>query len=807
MCINKIVCFLVSVAIYTSVCSQVTDVTALDSFAGKFITAIRTHEKQKVYLATDKTVFAAGESIWFKAFLLNAVSQKINTAGSFLFVDLVNEKDSVLKMVILDAANLQLNSRIVLPDSVTAGYYWLRAYTRQMAESDTGSVCVQPIYIAGITTGNNFTEPQINNDNTGSPPVINFYPEGGSIITGVNSTVALQVTDKNGKPLNIDGYIKDSRDTITTRFTTNKYGLAKFDFEPSGYRKYAAFINWQGKEISYPLPAFNFFAGQLAVTKQPGGYKLRVLLEDSVYSRDAVTYVTGICKDSLIFAGIGKGLYEVFVGGDKLPDGITTFYLFDKNFKILSERSVYTHDNNLHIKAATDKGIYGMRDKVTLSISVTDAGQHFVPSLMAVSVIDTLLEVAAAQCTAHNMYYGEHSIDNIFLARNECFTDDETELMMFLRNNTYQTLSKNINKQTVVDADSMLYIKGIAFTEKNNIPAADKVLTLLSNSGSPILYTETTNDKGRFSFAIKNYTDSTQFAIQVRNQNGRTENARIEIDSIAYPRFSTPVALKKYLPLQNTTVKKYINTYYGDELINWNPKEQLKPVKVKYIKKINYDITKRVSSYSSILTSDDLDENTSLGLALLRVAGLHLMGGLLVMDGPTSTNGFAEPLLIVNGAAVHISGSNTSVGNYSPTIEYLNGISPKDIDFIEILRGAEASNYGVRGGNGVILVNMLSKRRDINIAGENANLKKFYAKGISNPVSFPVTDYQRKDISTAAEDKRPTLFWNGSLLTGDAGNATLTFYTGDIPATYKIIITGITIHGDFIYKTITLKSK
>ncbi len=448
-----------------------------------------------------------------------------------------------------------------------------------------------------------------------------------------------------------------------------------------------------------------------------------------------------------------------------------------------------------------------MRDKVTLSISVTDAGQHFVPSLMAVSVIDTLLEVAAAQCTAHNMYYGEHSIDNIFLARNECFTDDETELMMFLRNNTYQTLSKNINKQTVVDADSMLYIKGIAFTEKNNIPAADKVLTLLSNSGSPILYTETTNDKGRFSFAIKNYTDSTQFAIQVRNQNGRTENARIEIDSIAYPRFSTPVALKKYLPLQNTTVKKYINTYYGDELINWNPKEQLKPVKVKYIKKINYDITKRVSSYSSILTSDDLDENTSLGLALLRVAGLHLMGGLLVMDGPTSTNGFAEPLLIVNGAAVHISGSNTSVGNYSPTIEYLNGISPKDIDFIEILRGAEASNYGVRGGNGVILVNMLSKRRDINIAGENANLKKFYAKGISNPVSFPVTDYQRKDISTAAEDKRPTLFWNGSFLTGDAGNATLTFYTGDIPATYKIIITGITIHGDFIYKTITLKSK
>ena len=111
----------------------------------------------------------------------------------------------------------------------------------------------------------------------------------------------------------MDVYVKDNRDTVVAKFTTNKNGLGKFDFEPSGYRQYKAVIKWNGKEINYPLPAFNFYAGQLSVTHQQGQYKLRVLLGDSIYTKSALSYVMGISKDSLVFAGIGEGLYEVTV--------------------------------------------------------------------------------------------------------------------------------------------------------------------------------------------------------------------------------------------------------------------------------------------------------------------------------------------------------------------------------------------------------------------------------------------------------------------------------------------------------------
>lgn len=802
----KIILFLLCIAFCTSSFEQDTHQQKLDSLAGKFITAIRTHEKQRVYMVTDKSVFTNGESIWFKAFLLNDISQKLNAKSKFLFVDLVNEKDNVIKTVILDAENKQTNSRIILPESIATGYYWLRAYTRQMAEGDANSICVKPIYIVNRIDENNFNKLIKKNNNQESIPAVTFYPEGGSIITGVNSTVALRVNDLNGMPLGIEGFVKDNHDAIAAHFITNTNGLGKFNFEPSGYLKYSVTLNWHGKEISYPLPPFNFYSGQVSVTKQAAVYKLRILLGDSIYKKDNLTYLIGVSKDSLIFASIGNGLYETTVDEKKLPDGIATFYLFDEGFNLLSERSIYVHDNNVHIKMATDKDVYDRREKVALNFSITDAEQHPIPSLVAISVMDTLSTDPGEQCGFSSYDYRQRAIDNISLARNGCLTDDDLDLMMLVRDNTYQKLSKTLDQSTAADVDSLLYIKGTVLNEKN-IPSANKILTLLSNSGGLILHTDTTDNEGRFRFPLDNYSDSTQFALEVRNLNGRIENDKIVLDTLVYPKLNTPVSLKQFPQLDTRSLKKYLNTYY-DASLNDNDKHSLPRVVVKDRKKVNYDQSKRVSPNSAIITSDDFNEgNNSLGNAVLRVGGMHMLNGYLVVNGLTAMKApdpSSEPMLLVDGVEVARS-SDSQIGENSPTMSYLNSLNPKNIDFIEILKGPEGANYGIRGGNGVILVNTLNRQRDLNQG--RTNVKTFYAKGISNPVLFPSTNYQGKDIKTTTPaDNRSTLFWNGNYLSNDV-NAALTFYTSDIPGTYKATIAGITIHGDIIYKTITFRCK
>lgn len=774
----------------------------LDSFSGKLITAIRTHQKNRAYLVTDKAVYTAGESIWFTAFPLNTGSQKLSRKNKFVFVDLVDEKDSVISVAILDAANYRLHSRIILSNELPEGNYWLRAYTWQTAESDANNIFVKPIYVASTNSNNHIAARKKNSAKSDSSLIMTFYPEGGSMITGINSTVAVRITDKTGAPVSTNGYVKDSRDSIAARFVTNASGLAKFEFEPSRLRSYRGVANWNSKEISYPLPLFNFYAGQLAVKKQATGYALRILLEDSIYQRGFATYVVGISRDSLVFASIGRGLYEVAVDKQRLPEGITTFYLFDKSFKVLSERSVYVRDNNIHINAGTDKSLYGRRDKVALNISISDAQQQPIPSLLAISVIDSFTSGASTLCTLPLKSSQNLLPDNLFLATNNCLSDDDIDLVMLLRNSDYQTISKSEYKPKEIDRDSLLFIRGTVLNEKNE-RFANSVITLFSIAGNPVMYSDTTDNKGRFCFPLENYADSTQFAVEVKTLNGSAQKTTIIYDPVTYPKVNTPVALKQYLPIQAQSVKKFFSSYYTNQSQVVND-HLLANVTVKGRKKVDYDESKRVSPYSAILTSNDLDENTPVGQSLLRVGGVTNRGGRIVIGGPSSFGAIAEPLLIVDGVEVRTPVPFEGDGTVSGIAEYFKGVSPKDIDFIEVLKYAEAANYGLRGGNGAILVNTVSKRKDVN--ANRSNLTTFYAKGVSNAFLYPMPNYQQKDMNTTVADNRTTLFWSGNLLS-DNNNSPLTFYTSDIPATYIATITGITAHGDIIYKTVTFRSR
>ena len=801
---NKLLCVLLF-AVFMVYAKGQPAINTLDSFSTKFITSIRANERQRAYLVTDRSFYKSGEYLWFRAFLLDAASLKLSRKNRFLFVDVVNDKDNIIKRVILDAVNDQSGYRIQLPDSLPGGYYWLRAYTKQMAESDTNDVCVKPLYVIGRTNSASLPKPKTNNTATDDEPVINFYPEGGNTLPGINCTIALLATQKNGKPLNIDGYIKDNNGAIATHFTTTATGLGKFDFEPSGYRQYTAIINWKGKEISYPLPPFNFYSGQLSISKQNRFYTLRVLLGDSIYRKDAVTYVIGISRDSLAFASIGKGQYETTIGELTLPEGITSFYLFDNNFKLLSERSIYVHASNININVTMDKNVYARHDKVLLNLSANDVTKRAIPSLVAVSVSDSMFSNKLQQCSFSNMPSDLRMVDNLFLAGNSCFSDDDIDLMMLTRNNTFQAPASNIIRSTATENDSLLYIKGLVVNNRNE-PLRNQEITILSKSDNPVFYKDTTDNAGRFCFTFESYIDSTEFIIEAKNIKKGGQNIRVVFDTLTYPKLNTPAALKQYAVIEQARTRQRFNTYYnadvGDEIEN-----QLPTVTVTDEASADYDVSKRISPFSSIIKGKDMDERTSVDNAILKVGGLQLLDGYLIMRGRNSLNRpgpDSEPIIVVQGAQIPV--FSDGMGTVSPVMSYLRSLDPKDIDFIEVLKGGESASYGVRAANGVILINLVHKRRDITL--DKNNMQAFLAKGVLKPVAFPELNYTKKNKKAVAQkDTRSTVFWNGNLLTADANNSTISFYTSDVPSVYNVTITGITTYGDIIYKTVVVESK
>jgi hypothetical protein len=789
-----------------SINAQDVEQNKLDTFSGKLITAIRSQAKPRAVIFSDKSIYRAGETIWFNCYLINSISQKITTKSNYLFVDVVNENDEVIKIAVLDPQHQQLNSKIILPDSIGTGYYWVRAYTRQMTKGDSNYCSVKPIYV--FNKNHAALKKKAVKENVGKQEnfaVISFYPEGQSIITRANSIVAFYIHDLSGKPLSTEGIIKDSRDSIVTRFTSDKNGLGKFSFSPSRFRKYKAIIQG-GKESGYDLPPFNFKAAQLSVSNQSAGNRmLTVLLEDSIYSKTYTTYILGVSKDSLCYAAIGRGEYAVSVPDNKFRQGIVTFYLFDTNFKLLSERSIYVKENNLLINATMDKNSYAKKSKANLNISITDKNKQTIPSLISVAVIDSMFSDHQQECFFHSFSETAlNKIDNISMSALPCLTDAETDLIMLLRKAPPVTISNNQELPSAAEEDSLFYIKGIVLSEKNE-GEKNKIVTLLSKSGNGIFVTDTTDSNGRFSFPIEGYADSTQFSLSVKNLNGKTPQSKIILDSLHFPVFRTPASLKEYF-FPEPAIAKYRNNYLGTDLAG-SPKETLPLITLKGKTRpvVNYDESKRVSQSSSILSSDNIEEGTTLGTAIFKISGLHLTNGYLLIGGPTSMNApsaKSEPLILVDGqeAPLLVNEGRSS----SPAMGFLNSIRGTDIDFVEVIKGAEAANFGIRGGNGVININTARNSKDK--LKSNNGMTNFFAKGISTPANFPLINYDKK-FANSDLDNRSTIFWNGSVLADGSTNINFNFFTTGIPANYKVVINGITAHGDIIYKTISFDNK
>lgn len=95
--------------------------------------------------------------------------------------------------------------------------------------------------------------------------------------------------------------------------------------------------------------------------------------------------------------------------------------------------------------------------------------------------------------------------------------------------------------------------------------------------------------------------------------------------------------------------------------------------------------------------SDDKDYFRTLADFLQRVPGVNVSGGeqnaVVTIRGISSFNSGIEPLFLIDGQVV---GTTYAQVN--------NLISVRDIDYVRVLKGSEATIYGVRGGNGVIMI-------------------------------------------------------------------------------------------------------
>jgi TonB-dependent SusC/RagA subfamily outer membrane receptor len=188
----------------------------------------KSYQQEKVYLHLDKPYYAVGDDIWFKAYVMNAQTSRPSDISGAIYVELLNEKDSVKQLLKLPLVSGIGAGDFKLPESYVEGNYRIRAYTRWMRNAGK-----EFFFDKTIKVGNSWSNKVFTN--------ASYTFQKKDAAQQVNAVV--KFTDKDGKPyastdLSYDVQLS-FRSVLKGKATTNAEGEVNLTFlntQPAIYK-------------------------------------------------------------------------------------------------------------------------------------------------------------------------------------------------------------------------------------------------------------------------------------------------------------------------------------------------------------------------------------------------------------------------------------------------------------------------------------------------------------------------------------------------------------------------------------------
>ena len=119
----------VSIFLLFSITSNYLNSQNLKEQVGNYFSILNNYPQEKLYLHLDKPYYAASERIYWKGYLINAISHAPHTGSNFIYVELINNNNQILNKFKIKRKNGSFHGSILLPVNIPIGNYYLRAYT------------------------------------------------------------------------------------------------------------------------------------------------------------------------------------------------------------------------------------------------------------------------------------------------------------------------------------------------------------------------------------------------------------------------------------------------------------------------------------------------------------------------------------------------------------------------------------------------------------------------------------------------------------------------------------------------------
>ncbi|MDB4926689.1 carboxypeptidase-like regulatory domain-containing protein [Mucilaginibacter sp.] len=949
---KKFVIILVFVLLSITVMAQVNSglLTTLSSIAG-----MRDRMPiEKLYLQLDKPYYALGDTLRFKAYLMNADFLKPSIKSGLLYVELDDNTNKCIKRIMVPVASgLSWGDIALIDKDFPEGSYTLRAYTNWMLNFGedyvfkksinisalSGSTLVKAVFKADkgkiqanlrftgldkspyrlkdmqlrvmngkhslfkntVSTGMdgsmdvNFDLPEnvsikdisiqaqeikkgvgliAQEAATLVIPVtlnrpentdVQFMPEGGNMVNGINTRVGFKAISEDGKAVDISGKVFNSKNIEVVTFKSTHKGMGSFELTPVAGESYNAKVTLAGNIAkSYPLPAINTTGTTLRIEAKEKELEVSINATPDVLSSTNTYYLIAQTRGLICYTAaisFKNGPVKKTIGKDLFPTGIAHFTLFNSANQPLNERIAYiSHNDNLQISVAAGKPVYSIRDSIALAITVKDNAGKPVRGNFSLAVTDD------SQVRADSI--GSNIISNLLMTSDLKGTVEEPG--WYFEKNT---------PERIIAFDNLLLTQGWVgydwkaifgakppqpqFAAEPEFIVQGKVTNIFNKgvekagmvlfSRKPEFVRDTVTDKdGRFTFRKLFPIDTAEFKIQARNRSGKSFNIGIEVNTFIPPRFKPNGLIMSWyvnsdtVSLSNSATKA---AQQHAQAILKGEGHMLKEVviKEKKIVKESHNLN-GPGEADQVFDEQDLLKAGKMTLGDLlkeKVKGFNV--GPFDIDAPLFDNGMTnqkpkidiksnprkrvsyrinekEMRLIIDGTDVdQIDGydtGDTPTGRFIFIKHFMDYFSAEDIKGIEVMfNSAYNSSYGIQFlGNGLLASTKYPHVWDwgfIEIttrSGKGPFMKTTTGTYLYKPLPFTLAKqfyrprYTIKNaIIAMGTDLRSTIHWAPSVVTDKEGKATVSFFSADKPANYTLILEGTDLTGAFGYNREKIK--
>ncbi|MFP4290209.1 MAG: TonB-dependent receptor plug domain-containing protein [Cyclobacteriaceae bacterium] len=748
---------------------------------------------EKMYVQLDKSQYVAGETLWFKAYLLHASSLEPLNLDEVVYVDLINREGQAVQQISMKADEGMLSGQLSLPDSLQTADYQLVAYTQWMRNFDDKQFFRKNIRIwQPETTAAEATEVATSEIQVAD---LQFFPEGGDWIAGISSKLAFKAINQQGLGVEVDGRIVNSTGETVAPFESLHAGMGEIQLKPEAGESYTALLKQaDGSESRFPLPEVKEAGFALAVDEYSEASSLQVEIQAADVDNETLL-LTVIGNDQVVHSQsveMPEKSQIISIDKSELPVGINRINLASEEGMLLAERLVFMHpEKQLNIELSLDEPEYLKREEVTMQVKTTDAEGNPVPANLSLAVTDASLvpeDHEHRNITSHLLLTSDLKgyVENPDYYFANIDADKKAALRLLMMTHGWRRFGWNEvlrgeKPQFTHARENALSIDGRLVSEKGEPVSKGEVVLYVKDRHETFMVTDT-DENGYFSFEGFDFSDTVEVVVQGTTAKGK-RNVKVLMDEGSFvPAWKDgyPLPADELMASNGRFIALSANQAAVEESYRPGLREMLlKEIIVEERASQIVEPMRLLTQPDVVIDADDLPFAPSGNILQSlqgRVAGLQVYPDGF-NDFRAVIRGSGTPLYLIDGMPVDPSA--------------MNMISQFDVDRIEVIKGPTAAVYGGRGGGGVIA--LFTKRGGVEYdeVEPSDNIIIHRAAGFQQYREFYAPKYSAEG-QTERPDYRTTIHWEPKLQTDEKGEASLSFFTADRAAAYRVLINGIT---------------